>query len=116
MQQKLSICCALTHRPRVIIFDEPMVGLDPHAIKELKQVFKELKSDGATILISTHMIDSVENYWDVTHIMLKGRIAALRVNSEAGADKDHEISLEELYFQITEGTGSAARNDGTVTG
>jgi ABC-type multidrug transport system ATPase subunit len=42
MLQKLSICCALVHRPRAIIFDEPMVGLDPHAIKELKHVFEEL--------------------------------------------------------------------------
>ena len=43
MQQKLSICCALCHKPRVVIFDEPLVGLDPHAIKELKQIFRELK-------------------------------------------------------------------------
>ena len=39
MQQKLSICCALVHKPKIMIFDEPMVGLDPHAIKELKQMF-----------------------------------------------------------------------------
>lgn len=69
MQQKLSLCCALAHKPQVVIFDEPMVGLDPHAIKELKEVFRELKAGGATVLISTHMIDSVEDYWDVTHIM-----------------------------------------------
>ena len=43
MQQKLSICCALVHRPRVLIFDEPLVGLDPHAIKELKMLFRELR-------------------------------------------------------------------------
>ena len=46
MQQKLSICCALCHKPRVVIFDEPLVGLDPHAIKELKQIFRELKAGG----------------------------------------------------------------------
>ena len=39
MQQKLSICCALVHKPKVVIFDEPMVGLDPHAIKQLKEIF-----------------------------------------------------------------------------
>ena len=44
MQQKLSICCALCHKPRVVVFDEPLVGLDPHAIKELKNVFRELKA------------------------------------------------------------------------
>ncbi|MEG1317204.1 MAG: ABC transporter ATP-binding protein, partial [Oscillospiraceae bacterium] len=46
MQQKLSICCTLAHKPRAVIFDEPMVGLDPHAIKELKKLFVELKNDG----------------------------------------------------------------------
>lgn len=60
MQQKLSICCGLVHRPKLIIFDEPMVGLDPHAIKELKLLFREQKAQGAALLISTHMIDSVE--------------------------------------------------------
>ena len=100
MQQKLSICCALVHRPRVIIFDEPMVGLDPHAIRELKAMFRELKAQGATLLISTHMIDGVEDYWDVAHIMMGGRFAATKWNSDA--DTEHR-SLEELFFDITEG-------------
>jgi len=100
MQQKLSICCALVHRPKVIIFDEPMVGLDPHAIKELKKIFRELKDDGATLLISTHMIDSVEDYWDVTHIMMNGSFAATKYNRP---DEIKTQSLEELFFSITEG-------------
>lgn len=100
MQQKLSICCTLLHRPRVLIFDEPMVGLDPHAIKDLKNLFSELKAQGCAILISTHMLDSVENFWDVAHIMMKGSFAATKYNTgEAGAEK----SLEELFFEITEG-------------
>ena len=103
MQQKLSICCALIHKPSVVIFDEPLVGLDPHAIKELKQIFRELKAGGASVLISTHMIDSVEDYWDVANIMMNGRFAATRVNDgSSGQD------LEELFFAITE--GDAARN------
>ena len=100
MQQKLSIACALLHRPKVIVFDEPLVGLDPHAIKELKAMFSELKAEGAAILISTHMIDSVEDYWDVTHIMVNGRIAATRRND---AGESHEKTLEQLFFDITEG-------------
>ncbi len=99
MQQKLSICCALIHKPQVVIFDEPLVGLDPHAIKELKQIFRELKASGATVLISTHMIDSVEDYWDVANIMMNGRFAATMVN-----DGSESQSLEDLFFQITEGT------------
>ena len=80
MQQKLSICCAVLHRPGVLIFDEPMVGLDPHAIKELKLLFAELRNAGASVLISTHMLDSVEDYWDVAHIMMNGSFAATKYN------------------------------------
>jgi len=100
MQQKVSICCALIHDPSVVIFDEPMLGLDPHAIKELKLLFKELKDQGKTVLISTHMIDTLEDYWDVVHIMMNGKIAATKHNVAGSQD---EKSLEELFFQITEG-------------
>lgn len=100
MQQKVSICCALLHRPRVLIFDEPMVGLDPHAIKELKSLFTELKNGGASVLISTHMIDSVEDYWDIAHIMVNGSFAATRLNHTGAAE---ESTLEELFFAVTEG-------------
>lgn len=101
MQQKLSICCALVHKPKVIIFDEPMVGLDPHAIKQLKEIFAELKAEGTSLLISTHMIDSVENYWDTVHIMAKGSIVAERKNTG-----DDVSTLEDLFFSITEGGGT----------
>ena len=100
MQQKLSICCAILHNPKVVIFDEPMVGLDPHAIKELKKLFLELREEGASILISTHMLDSVEDYWDIAHIMVSGMFAATKLNN---AQDTHEESLEELFFSITEG-------------
>jgi ABC-2 type transport system ATP-binding protein len=102
MQQKLSVCCALLHHPKVIVFDEPMIGLDPHAIKQLKEVFRELRDGGATVLISTHLIDSVEDYWDVVHIMVDGNFAATRRKDEAA-----EQSLEELFFSVTEGKGGA---------
>ncbi|HIS03859.1 MAG TPA: ABC transporter ATP-binding protein [Candidatus Pullichristensenella avicola] len=98
MQQKLSICCQMVHRPRVIVFDEPLVGLDPHAIKELKEMFGELRAQGAALLISTHMIDSVEDNWDVAYIMMRGRLAAVKRPNDEG-----ERSLEELFFSITEG-------------
>jgi ABC-type multidrug transport system ATPase subunit len=101
MQQKLSICCALLPRPKALIFDEPLVGLDPHAIKELKSMFAELKKDGAAVLISTHMIDSVEDYWDVANIMINGSFAASKRNTHE--DKNDERSLEQLFFEITEG-------------
>ena len=96
MQQKLSICCALVHKPKVVIFDEPMVGLDPHAIKQLKDIFVELKNDGASVLISTHMLDSVENFWDTAYIMVGGKLKAKK------AIDDSTESLEEVFFNITE--------------
>jgi ABC-type multidrug transport system ATPase subunit len=102
MQQKLSICCALLHRPTVLVFDEPLVGLDPHAIKELKELFREQKAAGASVLISTHMLDSVEEYWDSAHIMMNGKFAATRKNSGSDAEAH---ALEELFFAITEGGG-----------
>jgi len=49
MQQKLSICCALVINPKMVMFDEPMVGLDPKAIKELKSIFIELKNEGCAV-------------------------------------------------------------------
>ena len=104
MQQKLSICCTLVHKPKVIVFDEPMTGLDPHAIKELKQIFRELREEGAAVLISTHMLDSVEDYWDVAHIMVNGAFVATKYNHN-GQETAEEISLEELFFTVTEGKG-----------
>ena len=101
MQQKVSICCALLSEPKVIMLDEPLVGLDPHAIKELKQMLLELPQRGCSILVSTHMLDSVEELWDKALIMVKGRIAAVRTRSEIEANGE---DLEQLFFAITEGT------------
>ncbi len=109
MQQKLSICCALVHRPRVLVLDEPLVGLDPQAIKQLKKMFLELRDAGCTLLISTHMIDSVEDYWDVSYIMMDGEIAA-RV--ENGKDKEgSQESLESIFFEITDKKNKVGNED-----
>ena len=99
MQQKISICCALLIEPKVVLFDEPFVGLDPHAIKELKAMLSELRERGTTIIISTHMLDSVEEFWDKLLIMMHGRIEAER--ERAAVEKSGE-NLEELFFRITE--------------
>ena len=101
MQQKVSICCALLTEPKVILFDEPMVGLDPKAIKELNIVFLELKQTGCSIVISTHIINSVEDIWDRALIMKDGRIVMSRTKQEL---LDRNESLEEMFFHVTEGT------------
>lgn len=98
MMQKVSIICALAVKPRVILFDEPMVGLDPQAIRELKEVILELREQGVTVLISTHMLEMVEELWDIMFVMEKGRIKASFRKEEAG-DKD----LDDLFFEVTGG-------------
>lgn len=102
MQQKLSICCALLPKPEVVLFDEPLVGLDPHAIKELKAMILEMKNEGASILISTHMLESVEEIWDRVFIMMNGEIAAVRTKDEIAQSGEN---LQDLFFSITENNG-----------
>ncbi|MCD8013757.1 MAG: ABC transporter ATP-binding protein [Lachnospiraceae bacterium] len=103
MQQKLNICLGLLPDPQVLLLDEPMIGLDPHAIKELKLLIEEMRQEGKTILVSTHMIDSVDMLWDRTIIMKEGKIQANLTRDELAADGR---SLEQLFFDITEGSDS----------
>jgi ABC-type multidrug transport system ATPase subunit len=105
MQQKLSVCCALLPEPKAVVFDEPLVGLDPHGIRELKAVMTDLKNSGCAMLVSTHMIESVEENWDITYIMTGGRVARSCRRSEL---EDGE-RLEDMYFSITEGPANAER-------
>jgi len=99
MMQKVSICCALLIKPKVILFDEPLMGLDPKAIKELKKAILELKENGASILISTHIIDSVDDFWDKVLIMKKGNIVLSGTKQELMSRNE---TLEELFFDVTE--------------
>lgn len=101
MQQKVSIMCALLPRPRMLLLDEPLVGLDPHAIKELKLILTGLRDKGTAIFVSTHMIDSVEGLWDKAFIMVNGHIVAARDRKTENTGEHG--SLEDLFFSITEG-------------
>ena len=96
MSQKVSICCSLLIDSDVILFDEPMIGLDPAAIRELKTVFLELKEQGKALFISTHIIDSVQELWDRAFIMHMGKIEKA-INR---GDIDSE-DLEKLFFEVT---------------
>lgn len=99
MQQKLNICLGLLPQPKILLLDEPMIGLDPHAIKELKNILVELRDAGCAILVSTHMIDSVESLWDRAIIMQKGAIRANLTHAELEARGE---TLEQVFFEITE--------------
>ncbi len=100
MQQKLNLCIGLLPDPDIILMDEPLLGLDPHAIKELKNYIEEMRQAGKTMLISTHIIDSVDMLWDRTIIMQKGTVRANITRPEIeGAGK----TLEDIFFEVTEG-------------
>ena len=98
MMQKVSICCALALKPQVILLDEPMVGLDPKAIKELKEVVLELRDVGCTILISTHMLEMVKEIWDIMYVMEKGKLIQVYTKEELG-----EKELDDVFFELTDG-------------
>lgn len=100
MQQKLNLCLGLLPNPDIILLDEPMIGLDPHAIKELKLYIEEMRQSGKTMLISTHIIDSVDMMWDKTIIMQNGVIKANVSKPELDS---RGKTLEALFFEVTEG-------------
>lgn len=105
MQQKLNICLGLLTDPKMLLLDEPMIGLDPHAIKELKNTIEEMRDEGKTLLVSTHIIDSVDMLWDRTIIMQNGQIKANITRHELEEDGR---TLEQLFFDVTEGVSEDA--------
>jgi len=100
MQQKVNICCALLPKPKAVILDEPLIGLDPHGIREIKLMISDLKKSGCSQLISTHIIESMEDNWDVTYIMKNGRVAAVCRRDEMPEGQ----TMEDVYFSIIEGS------------
>lgn len=98
MRQKLSIILGVITHPKIILFDEPMVGLDPKAIKELKLLFEELIEQNTIVLVSTHIIDSILENYDRVLIMNNGKFVFNQTKSEVEAIGS---SLEDLYFKYT---------------
>lgn len=100
MQQKVSICCALITDPKLLLVDEPMIGLDPKAIRNMKDVLKEIKEKGTSVVLSTHLLDSVQDLWDRIIIMKEGRFIYSKERDDSDSDNK---SLEDIFFQVTEG-------------
>lgn len=96
MMQKVSICAAVIVDPEVIILDEPMIGLDPKVIKEIKKLILELEAENKTVMISTHMIEMIEDLWDRVIFMKDGKLIDNVLRTEA-----NQRDLEELFFEIT---------------
>ncbi len=82
MKQRLTLCAALLHHPRLLVVDEPMVGLDPAGAKLIKQVFRGMADDGRTVFLSTHTLDVAEAICDRVAIIVHGRIVTLGTVAE----------------------------------
>lgn len=98
MKQKVSMLLALIISPKELLVDEPMVGLDPLSIEETLQLLVRLKQEGVAILISTHIIDVIDEIWDSAYIMDHGRIVAKVRKNEL-----KEKSLKDIFFETVEG-------------
>ena len=107
MRQKTAVCCAYLHSPTAILFDEPMVGLDPRGMRTLRESMHERAAAGAAIIISSHMLSLVEDL--CTHLLILDHGKRLFLGSveearETYGKLDEEGSIEDVFFRATEGT------------
>lgn len=104
MKQKISIGMALLHEPEIFLIDEPFVGLDPKGIKDFKDCLTFLRDSGKTILISTHILSSIEEISNRLVIMKKGRILeqGTKVDIIKSIGLNEDMSLEEVFLKITD--------------
>lgn len=96
MKQKLAIVCALVHNPKVLLMDEPFVGLDPVSSHELKEILKEKSSAGVAIFYSTHVLEVAEKLCSHVAIIKNGKLLCLGKMDEIRGNKD----LEQLFLEI----------------
>ena len=101
MKQRLVMCSALVHDPKILIIDEPIVGLDPRGIKMVKELFKNYASKGKTIFVSTHSLDIAEAISDEIAIIDKGKIIAIGTIKELEERAGAEGKLEDVFFKLT---------------
>jgi ABC-2 type transport system ATP-binding protein len=106
MKQRLVMSAAFLHRPRAVLVDEPMVGLDPRGARLIKDVFRRMKARGIAILMSTHTLEVAEEMCDRISIILKGRIIAHGTVGELRAlAGGHDEQLTPVFLKLTGGTG-----------
>ena len=106
MKQRLVLASTLLHRPRAILLDEPLVGLDPHSARLVRGILREQAKGGATVFMSTHVISIAEDIADRIGIIMNGRLAAIGPVAELKRQARTDGKLEEAFFRITEGEGA----------
>ncbi len=103
MKQRVVLAATLLHRPKVILVDEPLVGLDPQTARLVKEIFRERARSGVSIFMSTHILSVAEDFADRIGIMVEGRIAAVGGMDDLRRQAGTGGRLEEIFFRITEG-------------
>lgn len=96
MKQKVALIAALAHEPKVLIMDEPFVGLDPKAIFDMKELMHEMTKNGKTIFFSTHILDVAEKLCSRVAIVKKGQIVKVGKMKDVKGDK----SLEKVFLEL----------------
>ncbi|MFQ6677540.1 MAG: ABC transporter ATP-binding protein [Fidelibacterota bacterium] len=102
MRQRLAFAAAFLHDPKVIILDEPTVGLDPKTARKIKDMLKEKAQEGITIFLSTHNLNVAEELSDRIAIINRGTILGIGTVESFQTSKQHEGSLEDLFLDIVE--------------
>ncbi len=101
MKQRLIIAAALLHDPKVLVVDEPMVGLDPAAVRLVKDILKGLALQNVTIFVSTHTLGIAEDLCDRIGVIHKGTLLAQGTMAELNqAAKTGEARLEEVFLTL----------------
>jgi ABC-2 type transport system ATP-binding protein len=106
MKKRLSLAAALIHAPSLLVLDEPFESLDPLMVRTLKKLLMQLRDAGGTILLSSHLIDAVDEICDRVVILEQGRVAAAGATGEAKAsiaDRLPGATLEDLYASLVHG-------------
>lgn len=105
MKQRLAIGRAISQSPQILIFDEPINGLDPMGIRQIRNLFLSLAKDGMTLLISSHILSEIEHIADVVGVLTNGNVVQEVAISEI--KKQYPNGLEEYFFQIMSGGAEA---------
>jgi len=101
MRQRVIYAATLMHKPKVLLVDEPFIGLDPHSIRLIKDLLRQHTRDGMTVLMTTHILAIAEEIGDRIGIIDRGRLIACGTLAELHAASSSTGKLEDLFLQLT---------------